>query len=153
MRQLFLAAFGVLALAGAASAQQPRYAMPPTQYPVVAPGTATTPTITPTGAQVIRGDGGCTNCGPKASGYTMSSKGYGIAGYACDKCMYGYPCQNGCGSLKSDLAFHFGTCKSFFDPCGPTHCGLLGHKCFGPFAQPWGQGWTCPRNYDTYMNH
>lgn len=134
MRHLILAAFAALAVAGAASAQQPQYR--PAQYPVPPAAAAATPVPPAPGATVIRGDGGCTNCGaPAARGYTMS-------GAAGGNCQLGYPCQNGCGSLKSDLGFHFGSCKNFFAPCGVT-----------PFAAPWGQGFGCPRAYDSYSNH
>ena len=68
-------------------------------------------------------------------------------------CAYGQACQNGCGSVKSDLAFHFGTCKQFFAPCGPT-CGGLWTKCPKQgFAAPWGTGYGCPPAYDTHANH
>jgi hypothetical protein len=150
MRQLFLAALGVLAVAGVASAQQPRYPAPPAQYPTFAPGAvAATPVVPVSGATVIKGDGGCTNCGPRVSkGFTMSGGGHGSS------CSLGYPCQNGCGSVKSDLAFHFGSCKNFFQPCGPSWCGPFGHHCpVTPFNAPWGQGFGCPRAYDSYANH
>ena len=151
MRRLLLAVFGVLAVSGVASAQQPRYA-PPIPVPTIAPGAvAATPVVPASGATVIKGDG-CTNCGPTAKhGFKMSG-GHGGG------CQLGNSCQNGCGSVKSDLAFHFGSCKNFFSPCGPAygHGGLFGHgnKCPAlPFAEPWGQGWTCPRAYDSYHNH
>jgi hypothetical protein len=145
MRQLILAAFGVLAVAGVASAQQPRYAAPPVQYPTVAPGAAAaTPVVPVNGTTVIKGDGGCTNCGPTANrGFTMS-------GHAGGKCQLGAACQSGCGSLKSDLSFHFGSCKNFFAPCGPAFGGKCGAL---PFAAPWGQGYGCPRAYDSHANH
>ena len=73
-------------------------------------------------------------------------------------------CANGCGSLKSDLGFILGSCRSFFNPCGPIPCNGLaahpfGHGCNGcnkcpayPYGQPYGHGYnTCV--YDTYMNH
>ena len=69
-------------------------------------------------------------------------------------CQLGYPCQNGCGSVKSDLAFHFGSCKNFLSPCGPNCGGLFGSKCpTMPFNAPFGTGWACPRQYDSYANH
>ncbi len=138
MRHLYLAVLGVLAVSGAASAQQPQY-RPAPQYPVVSPGAAATTPLQPaSGTTGIRGTASGTNCapvGPVCRGFTMSS----ITG---GNCPYGYPCQNGCGSVKSDLGFHFGSCKQFFAPCGPT-----------PFAAPWGQGFGCPRAYDSYANH
>ena len=150
MRRLFLAAVAVLAVSGVASAQQPYPAQ--LRQPTVAPGAAAaTPVVPASGATVIKGDGGCTDCGSTAKhGFKMSG-GHGSGG-----CALGYGCQNGCGSVKSDLAFHFGSCRQFFSPCGPSfgHGGLFGSKCpTQSFAQPWGQGWTCPRAYDSYTNH
>src|SRR5262245_53536715 len=130
MRRFLFAALGVLAVAGVASAQQPHYPAPPVQYPPVGPRVAAPQIIPASGRNVIRCDGGCTNCGPTTGhrGFTMSSVTGG-------KCMVGYPCQNGCGSVKSDLAFHFGSCKNFFSNCGPTCGGLFGEKCpTQPFA-------------------
>jgi hypothetical protein len=157
MRRLFLAVLGVFAVAGVASAQQPVYTQPGS-YPTIAPGAvAATPVVPSGGATVIQGSGGCTSCGPTTRGYTMSKHSGG------GDCMLGYGCQNGCGSLKSDAAFHFGSCKQFFSPCGPScgngghgsGCGgLFGGKCGAlPYAQPWGIGWQCPRQYDTNLNH
>ena len=133
MRHMIFAAVAALAAAGAAAAQQPQYR--PAQYPVPPAAAAAVPLQPASGATVIRGDGGCNNCGTPARGFTMS-------GAAGGNCQLGYPCQNGCGSLKSDLGFHFGSCKNFFAPCGVT-----------PFAAPWGQGFGCPRAYDSYSNH
>ncbi|MBN9122632.1 MAG: hypothetical protein J0I06_26380 [Planctomycetes bacterium] len=158
MRKMLLAALGVLAVAGAASAQQPVPSIPvrmpsvPVTAPTVSPAAAAaTPLVPASGATVIRGDGGCANCGSSTGrGFVMS----GISNVTGGNCQLGYPCQNGCGSIKSDLAFHFGSCKNFFAPCGPTCSSLSGHKCPTlPFAAPWGQGWQCPRAYDSYTNH
>ncbi len=150
MRRLFLAAIGVLAVAGVASAQQPVYTQPPIHYPTASPGAvAATPVFPASGATVIRGDG-CTNCGPTTGkvGHNFTMKN--VTGGDCG---LGQRCQNGCGSVKSDLSFHFGTCSQFFSPCGPT-CGGLWTKCgVTPFAAPYGTGWLCPRQYDTYANH
>jgi hypothetical protein len=149
MRKLFFAALGALVVAGVAPAQQP--------VPVVAPPGA--PAVQPyAGPAVIRGNGGCTNCGPGAS------LGYRFYMATGGDCQPGRACQNGCGSLKSDLAFHFGSCKGFFNPCGPVcgYDGLGGHgHLFGrggccptlPFNAPYGTGWCCPRQYDSYANH
>jgi hypothetical protein len=156
MRRLFLAVLGVVAVSGVASAQQPIYQQPPIAPPAYSPGAvAAAPVLPASGATVIKGNG-CSNCGPTVAasrGFTMSKHGGG-------GCATGDACNSGCGSVKSDLAFHFGSCKSFFSPCGPGlggHGGLGGHfggKCPTlPFAAPWGQGWTCPRAYDTYANH
>ena len=151
MRRLILAALGVLAVAGAASAQQPQSPGPRVQYPTISPGAAVAiPVVPASGATVIKGDGGCTNCGTTAGrGFTMSA----VKGVTGGNCMLGYPCQNGCGSVKSDLAFHFGSCKNFFSPCGPTCGGLGGHCPAMPFNAPFGIGWGCPRQYDSYANH
>jgi hypothetical protein len=132
MRNLFLAAVAALGLAGAATAQYPAPVQP------VQPAS---------GVNVVKGSGGCTNCGtpavvgPTTRAFTMSK----LAGKG-DGCGYGQACNSGCGSLKSDLAFGFGSCKDFFSPCGPK-CPKL------PFAQPHGTGWQCPRQYDSYANH
>jgi hypothetical protein len=141
MRKVFFAAVGLLAVAGAASAPQP--------LPVAPPGAPAT------GPAVIRGSGGCTNCGTG-----IANRFYAATG---GDCQYGRGCQNGCGSFKSDTAFIFGSCKGFFNPCGPV-CGYggLGHGggLFGrgccptvPFNPPYGTGWCCPRQYDSYANH
>ncbi len=136
MRHLLIAALGVFAVSGAASAQQPQ-SRPVPQYPAVAPGTTLQPV---SGTTVIRGTAGCNNCAPAVGpvvrgGFTMSAVTGG-------NCLLGNPCQNGCGSVRSDLGFHFGSCKQFFAPCGPT-----------PLAAPWGKGFGCPRAYDSYANH
>jgi hypothetical protein len=151
MRRLFLAALGVLAVAGVASAQQPVYPRP-VQYPTASPGAvAATPVAPASGATVIQGSGGCTNCGPTSGKIGHNFTMQNVTG---GNCLLGYRCQNGCGSVKSDLAFHFGTCSQFFSPCGPTCGGLWTKKCgVTPFAAPWGPGWSCPRYYDSYTNH
>jgi hypothetical protein len=138
MRQLFLAAIGALVVAGAASAQQPSYPAQP--YPAQQG-------VQPAG---LRGPG-CTSCGTGA-GAGVGAKFMMATG---GNCQYGHGCQNGCGSLKSDVAFHFGSCKGFFNPCGPT-CGYgsLFHHCPQlPLNPPYGTGWFCPRQYDSYANH
>ena len=78
MRRLILAALGVFAVAGVASAQQPQY-QPRVQYPAsYPPGAVAAMTVQPaSGATVIRGNG-CTNCGPAAGSaargaFTMSN--------------------------------------------------------------------------------
>jgi hypothetical protein len=158
---MLLAVFGVVALASVASAQQPQpyYPAPAPTYSPAA--VAARPVQPVSGTNVIQGDGcssanSCgSNCGPAVRGaFKMVGGG---------DCKYGHACQNGCGSVKSDLAFHFGSCKDFFNPCGPTLGGKHGGGCgpflFSPkcgvtqFAAPWGQGWCCPRAYDSYANH
>ncbi len=154
MRRLFLAALGVLAFTGVAPAQQPRYPAPPAQYPTISPAaSAAAPLVPASGATVIKGDGGCTNCGPggHAGGPSVRGAFRMVTG---GDCMLGYPCNNGAGSVKSDLAFQFGSTRNFFAPCGPTWGGVYGHKCpVQPFNVPWGPGWCCPRPYDSYANH
>ncbi len=139
MRHLFLAALGVFAVSGAVSAQQPQY-RPAAQYPLAPAAAAATPLQPVSGTTVIRGGAGCNNCGTPAVGPT--TRGFTMSSITGGNCAYGYPCQNGCGSVRSDLGFHFGSCKNFFAPCGPT-----------PMAAPWGQGFCCPRAYDSYANH
>ncbi len=151
MRRLILAALGVFAVAGVASAQQPQY-QPPAQYPASYPpgAVAAMPVQPASGATVIRGNG-CTNCGPAAGSATRGT--FTMSNVTGGNCGLGNGCQNGCGSVKSDLAFHFGTCKQFFAPCGPT-CGGLWTKCpTQGFAQPWGTGYGCPPIYDSHSNH
>lgn len=154
MRHLFLAALGALVVSGAVSAQQPQYPQPG-RIPATPPAAAAATPVQPaSGTTVISGGAGCTNCGtaagPVARGFTMQGQGY----YGSN-CRTGAPCQSGCGSLKSDLAFQFGSCKNFFSPCGPTLGGGLfkGHCPTGPMNQPWGTGFGCPRAYDSYTNH
>jgi hypothetical protein len=125
----FLAVLGVFVVAGVASAQ------PQPVRPLAA-----APVLPAYGA----------GSGPAIHGsFTMSGGG----------CQTGYACNSGCGSLRSDLGFHFGSCKSFFAPCGPGlhggHGGLFGKGYCPtlPFAEPWGKGWTCPPCYDSYANH
>lgn len=133
MRNLFLAAIAALGLSSAASAQYPTQPQQPVQPA--------------SGVNVIKGGAGCSNCapaapacGPTTRAFTMSKLKGG------DNCGYGQACNNGCGSVKYDIAFQFGSCKDFFSPCGPR-CPKV------PFAQPFGTGWQCPRQYDSYANH
>jgi hypothetical protein len=152
MSRFILAAFGAFAIAGVAAAQQPPVAAPPAAAPAAPPATATPPAaVAPApGPTVIRG-GGCTGCGTAAPLANVRGAIHTASG---GNCHYGYGCQNGCGSVKSDLAFHFGSCKDFFAPNGPTCGSLHGSRCgYQGFAQPFGTGWNCPRQYDTYMNH
>ena len=144
MRKFFVAALGVLAVAGAASAQQPQF-----QYVTPgAPGQVPAGALTPTAGT-----------SPMTPPGVVTPPGYSSTpGYWNTNCQYGSGCQNGCGSLKSDAAFVFGSCRNFFNPCGPV-CGshgggLFGHKCGSlGFASPYGIGWQCPRQYDSYANH
>jgi hypothetical protein len=74
---------------------------------------------------------------------------------------YGPGYANGCGSCKSTTGFIFGSCQSFFEPCGPVPghglglgAGRLGCRPCGihPFGQPYNKGINgC--TYDSYVNH
>lgn len=132
MRNLFLAAVAALALTSAATAQQPKPGQP--VYPA-------------SGVNIVKGSGGCSNCGtPAAAPCGPATRGFTMSKLAGKDCGYGRECNSGCGSLKSDFAFGFGSCRDFFSPCGPR-CPTL------PFAKPFGTGWDCPRQYDSYANH
>jgi hypothetical protein len=154
-RHLFAALAGVLAVVGAASAQTPGQISIPQPLPsgvarlnsVVAP-----PQIVLAGSQTyVRGSGGCNGCGTPAPCATP--------------CPPARDCNNGCGSAKSDCRFMFGSCKSFFDPCGPNGggrhgngCGLGGGgglgRCHGwNFGSPYNQGNWNHCTYDSFLNH
>lgn len=170
--RLAAAVLGAAALAGPASAQAPAPVVVPQQVvaqpapgptaPTVAvPGVpaalppaaaAGVPVAPAPGTTVVAGNGGCTNCGPAAGGtahrgFLMNASG----GYYGSSCRYGQSCNNGCGSFRSDLGVVFGSCKSFFAPCGPGAFGrgtcnhpVLGSGPCGPFN---------PCHYDSYLNH
>jgi hypothetical protein len=160
-RRIFAAVVGLFAVAGTAAAQSP----PPSSLPPIAGVSvpayqAATPITPASGATVIRGQGGCAGCASTVPGGTVSSyPQYGL---------YGPKDRNGCGSYRSDLGFIFGSCKSFFDPCGPQPCGGCGgggrggKGCGGglfnrncpphQFGQPYGTPFNgCV--YDSYLNH
>ena len=149
-RRFFAAVVGLVAVAGAASAQSP----PPNYFPPV----QAAPVTPASGTAVVQGQGGCSNCGSAANGYAVP---YGS---------YGPRDRNGCGSLKADCGFIFGSCKSFFDPCGPVPCdggggkhagkhgGLFGGRlggCCGiqPFGSPYNNGGWNHCTYDSFLNH
>ncbi|MCE9566739.1 MAG: hypothetical protein K8U57_32440 [Planctomycetes bacterium] len=144
-RQLFAAVVGVIVLSGVASAQNPIPAAMP------APAQAAAGKVTPaSGAVYMRGNGGCSSCGSPAAVNAPN------APFA----QYGPYDRNGCGGVRSDAAFMFGSCKSFFDPCGTATCGGkhgrggCGHAgCpLLPLATPYGTKYSgC--QYDTYLNH
>ncbi|MFO0796296.1 MAG: hypothetical protein U0804_02400 [Gemmataceae bacterium] len=163
--RLAAAVVGAAALAGSASAQSPvvvpqqvvaQPAPGPTAPTVAAPGSlppaaaASTPVAPAPGTTVVTGQGGCTNCGPGGTahrGFVMNATG----GYVGTKCGYGQPCNNGCGSLRSDLGVVFGSCRSFFAPCGPKP---LGHgNCNHPVIGSGASAPFNPCNYDSYLNH
>jgi len=155
-RQMFAALAGVLAVVSAASAQTPGQIVIPQPLPngtarlnaIVAPAP-----VTPAGAQTyVRGSGGCNGCGTAAP--------------CAAPCQPARDCNNGCGSFKSDCNFMFGSCKSFFDPCGPSGNGHGRHggRCGGgfgghhdrcgnwSFGAPYGHGCN-PCIYDSFLNH
>jgi hypothetical protein len=162
-RQMFAAAAGVLVVAGLAAAQSP----PPNPLP---PVHAYAPASGPGYGPAVR---------PASAGYNtpVVPPGSGLAGLPAQVhnappiyyAQYGPGGANGCGNIKSDLGFMFGSCKSFFDPCGPLPCngGGHGHGKFGthrfgrgglgdcprhPYAAPYGTGYNgCV--YDSYLNH
>ena len=145
---------------GAGIPQQYVTAIPPS--PAVASGTPTQPGP---GAVVVQGGPGCANCskggigsnignGPiahtatAARGFVMQSSGGYYGGAPCG---YATPCNNGCGSFKNDLGMLFGSCRSFFSPCGPEslNCG----KCKTPVYGRGAQGPYTPCQYDSYGSH
>jgi hypothetical protein len=173
-----IAAAGVFVLAGAAAAQQPGGAAPITlpQVPVptqpgavvpqeVPPGSAGVPAAPGVGGVAVPGNGGTAS-----RGFVMSGNG----GYFCTSCPSAQPCNNGCGSLRSDAGFVFGSCRSYFNPCGPGLAGCGGHGhghghgggsgcgsgLFGhdrcPGTPVYGTGPRVGFNpciYDSYLNH
>jgi len=145
--------------AGAGAPQQYYTAIPPT--PAVASSTSTQPGP---GAVVVQAGPGCTNCGKSgigsnlgtgpisrsataARGFVMEASG----GYCGSSCSYATTCNNGCGSFSSDLGFLFGSCRSFFSPCGPE--GLSCGKCKTPVYGRGAQGPYAPCQYDSYGSH
>ena len=165
--RLAAAVAGVAALAGSASAQTQNPAPVVVPRQVVAqpaPG-PTTPTVAVPGAPaalppaaaasvpVVPGPGTTVVTGAPAAGGT-AHRGFLMnagGGYYGTACRYGQPCNNGCGSLRSDLGMVFGSCKSFFGPCGPGLAGrgtcnhpVIGSGPCGPFN---------PCVYDSYLNH
>jgi hypothetical protein len=165
-RRLFAAATVAIVLAGTASAQD-RTGAPPT-IPVASPVGAeaapgpTAPTVpaASAGAVVSIPESAPTShyrsVGTAARGFVMESGG----GYFCSSCQTGQECNSGCGSLKSDCKFVFGSCRSFFSPCGPSlggrHGGLGGRldNCRTPvYGTGSMNGPMNPCVYDSYLNH
>lgn len=141
---MFVAA--ALAFAGSASAQSPA----PAAQPAPGPTAITVPAA------------GCSTCGAAnrghlatvARGFVMQSTGQ----YFGSNCQRGRKCNNGAGSLVSDLGFVFGPSKSFFDPCGPRvlpDCGGFGKHgmCRTPILGRGPAGPWSPCQYDVYQNH
>lgn len=118
-------------------------------------------------AIAMPGTPGCSTCGnnsAQAGTYPSpylpqrTTIGAGLAPVPYNE--YCPQCANGCGSIKSDFGFIFGSCKSFFNPCGPIPCNGLGGTgggCLGkcgsfPYGKPYGNGYNnCV--YDSYLNH
>ncbi len=150
---MFAALAGVLAVVGATSAQMPGQISIPQPLPsgaarlnaIVAPA----PIALAGGQTYVRGSGGCNGCGTAAP------------------CNVARDCNNGCGSFKSDCNFMFGSCKSFFDPCGPSGNGHGRHggRCGGGLGGhhdrcgtwTFGTGYNThgcnPCVYDSFLNH
>lgn len=172
--RLALAAVGAAALAGPASAQSPAPVVIPNRVVVAqpAPGptvptvppaagapaalppaaSAATPVAPPAGATVVTGTGSCSNCGTGSGtahrGFVMNVTG----GYLGTNCRLGTPCNNGCGSARYDAAFVFGSCRTFFAPCGPNWAGKHG-SCNVPVLAGGASAPFNPCVYDSYLNH
>jgi hypothetical protein len=175
-RQMFAAVAGVVAIAGAAAAQSP----PPQPLPPIIPVAAPTIVVgSPTQAipafMPTRGEnpGAVQNAIPSANqpivaishGSKGCGSGCGSAGTGCET--PANPCANGCGSFKQDCNFMFGSCKSFFSPCGVggggcNGCGGSGTHRFGgkhgncpvpPWGTPYNQGGWNHCTYDSFLNH
>ena len=178
MSQRFFAAIAaILSVAGLASAQntppnpyplnsypnpyplnsypliQPVQAVPVTQQP---PGVQVNPTP---GAVALPGSVGCSSCGRGVPGTYPSpylpppqkiALGAGLAPVPYNE--YCPQCANGCGSVKSDIGFIFGSCKSFFNPCGPIPYNGFGHCGVYPYGKPYATGFNgC--TYTSYLDH
>ena len=123
--------------------------------PAAVPPAAVAPVAPAPGPAVVAGNGGCSNCGPGGTahrGFVMNATG----GYVGTACGYGHPCNNGCGSLRSDLGVVFGSCRSFFSPCGPGLHGVGKHGRGDCNIPVFGSGPCGPFNpciYDSYLNH
>ena len=151
---MFAALAGVLAFVGAASAQAPASQPIPQPLPIgtarlqqaVSPAYVAGAPVTLAGHQTyVRGSGGCNGCGTPAP------------------CATGNNCNNGCGSAKANCGFMFGSCKSFFNACGPLsgghggkgghgHGGRGGHCGTLPLGTPYGTGANMC-HYDSFLNH
>ena len=111
------------------------------------------PTQCPTCGKSGHGNGPVARMGTATRGFIMQSSGGYYGGAPCDN---GRQCNNGCGSVQSDLGFLFGSCRSFFAPCSPgsLNCAGCGRgKCATPV---YGRGATNPYNpcvYDSNLNH
>ena len=125
--QMFAAVLGVAAVAGMSAAQSP----PPQPLPPIIPVAA--PVMASTSIPGIAIPDAMPASGGLNSGATIRSEGlHGALNQpAVAYGQYGPGCNNGCGSCKSDLGFIFGSCKSYFAPCGPVPCGGTSGACGG----------------------
>lgn len=144
---LFTAVAGLVVLAGSASAQS---AAPKPFPPVQTVSGQSTPAAAPVA--------------PASGSYVSEGGARAVMHAPIPYAAYGKGQLNGCGGFKSDLGFIFGSCKSFFDPCGPVPCGadgkalggrlngrLLGGSRLHPFGSPYNVGCTgC--SYDSFLN-
>ncbi len=170
--QMFSAVAGMLAIAGAASAQ---YQVPNT-FPSIPPQPAI-PMPMPTSPVALPSPYLNGHVAPVSGGFNgpnpVTVQGQGVCGVigqvrAQPPIQYGEycpTCANGCGNYKHDLGFIFGSCKSYFSPCGPepcTGCSGTGTHRFGglckggrcgvpPFGKPYATGGPC--KYDSYLDH
>jgi hypothetical protein len=170
-RRLFAAAAGVVVLVGTAAAQTPAPSVaPPPVAAQPAPGPvapsvpsviAGAPVAPAPGTVVVPGNGSVYV--PNGSHAGTYHSGYFMSGPATPTRLGSGP--NGCGSCAQDAAFVFGSCRSFFAPCGGVSnghgngCGhgLFGRGHFGKCINPVGgtgatQGLN-PCCYDSYLNH
>jgi hypothetical protein len=162
-RKMFAAVVGVLAVTSFAAAQSPAPqqfpAIPIAAIPVAMPST---PTIPP--ATVSPVSGGFNGVDVRGMS-TRDAASAILHPPAIPTGTYGVGCSNGCGSIKSDLGFMFGSCKSYFEPCGPEPCscgrlggkfgGLCGGLCGGrcgthPMGQPYPTPGPC--QYWSYVD-
>jgi hypothetical protein len=149
LRQLALAACGLVASAGLACAQSGPWSPTPLGPPAFQhPHKSVSPV-----AQV-----GCANCGAATAAAVpsagCSSCGSGAASsglaarFANSPLTIGQGCASGpyCGSFASERTFLFGSCRQFFnagDKCGGGCGGLYG---------PGGFGDTSACKYGSYLN-
>jgi hypothetical protein len=180
-RPLFAAAVGLLLPAGASA--QPQTAPPPMALPPAgviaqpAPGpvvpsvpaaVSATPVEPGPGAVISThgqgpGGGSVAPQPPYTPPGVTNGRGYYMSGPVTETRLGSG--INGCGSLKQDLSFVFGPCKSFFAPCGGLHYGGCGGghggglSCwrggcatpvYGTGRYPHGFNTCC---YDSYVNH
>jgi hypothetical protein len=171
-RKMFAALLGVLAVTSFAAAQspppQPFPAIPIAPIPVAAPPA---PSVLPA---TVRPVSGGFNAVELKGMSPRDAAGTILNPPAIPNGTYGVGCANGCGSFKGDLGFVFGSCKSYFNACGPEPCdycngsggGLLrgGGKCGGglcgglfggkcpthPLGQPYNTPGPC--QYWSYMD-